>query len=54
MVTGGGEEEKNVQNLKEKKELREEKERMNDDRKEEIERFVETSWGRFRRDLGSS
>src|SRR5271155_2581730 len=53
-TSGGGEEEKNVRNLKEKKESREEKERTNKERKEDVERFLETSWGRFRRDLRSS
>ena len=54
MATGGREEEKNVQNLKQKKEPREEKERTNEEREEDIERFVETSWRRFCRDLRSS
>ena len=54
MATSRGEEEKNVRNLKEKKESREEKERTNKERKEDVERFLETSWGRFRRDLRPS
>ena len=54
MATGRGEDEKNVRNLKEKKEPRREKERTNEERKEDIERFLETSCGRFRRDLRSS
>ena len=48
MTTGGGKGGTKVQNLKEKKEPRDEK------RKEDIERFVETSWGRFRRALRCS
>jgi hypothetical protein len=52
MATGGGDREKNVQ--EEKKKPREEKERTNEEREEELERFVETFWGRFRRDLRSS
>src|SRR5271170_977333 len=45
MATGSGENGKNVQ---------EKKERTNEERKEEVERFAETSWERFRRDLRSS
>ena len=52
MTTGGGEREKNVQ--AKKKEPREEKEQRKEEGKEDIERFLETSWGRFRRDLRSS
>jgi hypothetical protein len=52
MATGVGENEKNVQ--EKKREPREEKERANEERKEDIERFVETSWRRFCRDLRSS
>jgi hypothetical protein len=51
MTTGGGEEETNVQ--EKKKEPREEAWR-NEEGKEDIERFLETSWGRFCRDLRSS
>ena len=54
IATSGREREKNVQNLKEKEESREEKERTNEERKEDIGRFVETSWRRFRRELRSS
>src|SRR5271170_663164 len=56
MATGRGENEKNVQEKRKERpyEGREEKERRNEEGKEDIERFLETSWGRFRRDLRSS
>jgi hypothetical protein len=50
-ATGGGEREKNVH---EKKRKPREKERTNEEREKELERFVETFWGRFRRGLRSS
>ena len=52
MTAGGGEREKNVQ--AEKKEPMEEKEQKNEEGKEDIERFLKTSWGRFCKDLRSS
>jgi hypothetical protein len=47
MATGGGEEAKNVQ-------VKKKEERTYEGREEDIEHFVETSWGRFPRDLRSS
>ena len=55
MATGRGENEKNVQEKKKERPYEgREKERRNEEGKEDIERFLETSWGRFRRDLRSS